>query len=196
MWRMPSTAIEPLFVATELALDFLNTVVRVEGELRDVLQTDGDVRRWLELAGVIAEGDALPPYRPQALRRAARELREILRVLVDQRKAARRIDPAPLNAFLAQGRQGTELVQERSGEVRLQRRFGRATPEQLLMPLALSGSELLATGNFDLVRICESEECVLYFYDRTKSHRRRWCSMKTCGNRHKVANFRERNSER
>jgi predicted RNA-binding Zn ribbon-like protein len=30
------------------------------------------------------------------------------------------------------------------------------------------------------------------FYDRTKSHKRRWCSMALCGNRHKVAEFRKR----
>jgi predicted RNA-binding Zn ribbon-like protein len=73
-------------------------------------------------------------------------------------------------------------------------RFEKATPEQLLMPVALSGAELLASGNFDLVRACESAECVLQFYDRTKSHRRRWCSMATCGNRHKVAAFRARDA--
>ena len=32
----------------------------------------------------------------------------------------------------------------------------------------------------------------LMFYDRTKSHKRRWCSMALCGNRHKVAEFRKR----
>jgi predicted RNA-binding Zn ribbon-like protein len=31
---------------------------------------------------------------------------------------------------------------------------------------------------------------VLWFFDRTKSHRRRWCSMAVCGNRHKAARFR------
>jgi predicted RNA-binding Zn ribbon-like protein len=28
---------------------------------------------------------------------------------------------------------------------------------------------------------------VLFFYDTTKNHARRWCSMAFCGNRHKVA---------
>ncbi|WP_422121526.1 CGNR zinc finger domain-containing protein [Providencia huaxiensis] len=42
------------------------------------------------------------------------------------------------------------------------------------------------------IRQCEASDCVLYFLDLTKSHRRRWCSMSTCGNRMKVAAFRER----
>jgi predicted RNA-binding Zn ribbon-like protein len=51
---------------------------------------------------------------------------------------------------------------------------------------------LLATGDFSLVRRCENAACVLWFYDRTRSHHRRWCSMARCGNRHKVAAFRKR----
>ncbi|HEX8403835.1 MAG TPA: CGNR zinc finger domain-containing protein, partial [Duganella sp.] len=39
---------------------------------------------------------------------------------------------------------------------------------------------------------CEHPECILWFYDRTKSHKRRWCSMALCGNRYKAAQFRKR----
>ena len=84
------------------------------------------------------------------------------------------------------------LVQDRPGELRLEQRFATDTAEQLLMPVALAAAELLANGNFELVRACESADCVLHFYDRTKSHRRRWCSMATCGNRAKVQTFRAR----
>jgi predicted RNA-binding Zn ribbon-like protein len=45
------------------------------------------------------------------------------------------------------------------------------------------------------VRRCEGVDCVLWFYDRTKAHRRRWCSMEGCGNRAKVARFRSRASK-
>jgi predicted RNA-binding Zn ribbon-like protein len=62
----------------------------------------------------------------------------------------------------------------------------------MLAPVAEWAADLLADGDFELIRRCESEECVLWFYDRTKSHHRRWCSMATCGNRHKVAQYRMR----
>jgi predicted RNA-binding Zn ribbon-like protein len=46
--------------------------------------------------------------------------------------------------------------------------------------------------DFNLVRKCEDSDCVLWFVDKTKAHRRRWCSMPLCGNRNKVASFRQR----
>ena len=52
--------------------------------------------------------------------------------------------------------------------------------------------DLFANGNRELVRLCDGAGCNLWFYDRTKSHRRRWCSMAVCGNRDKVKNHRAR----
>jgi len=37
------------------------------------------------------------------------------------------------------------------------------------------------------VKACQNPQCVLLFYDTTKNHARRWCSMAACGNRAKVA---------
>jgi predicted RNA-binding Zn ribbon-like protein len=179
--------VEPLFVADHRALDLLNTVLQVGGAEVDVLQSDDDVARWLVKAEVLAT-----PMPRKGLRKAFRELREVIRQLVDRRRAHKRLDLAALNAFLAQGRQEPVLVQDRTGEVRLEQRFASNTAEQLLMPVALDAAELLANGDFDLVRVCESDDCVLHFYDRTRSHHRRWCSMATCGNRAKVQMFRAR----
>lgn len=183
----------PIFLADQLALDLVNTVVMLDGVLVDLFDTDEDVVRWLRAAGVVGKTEPLPAYRPHALVASARELRELVRELVARRKADKRLDRLDaLNERLARGRQEHVLVQERGGGLVLATRFGRSTPDELLLPVALAAAELLATGDFDLVRACESEDCVLHFYDRTRSHRRRWCSMATCGNRHKVATFRER----
>jgi predicted RNA-binding Zn ribbon-like protein len=76
--------------------------------------------------------------------------------------------------------------------VHIERNRPARSPEQLLAPLAEAAAEFLATADFSLVRACEGRACILWFYDRTKSHRRRWCSMQVCGNRHKVETFRER----
>ncbi len=53
--------------------------------------------------------------------------------------------------------------------------------------IARSAAELLATGDLSLVKTCEGGGCILLFYDTTKSHTRRWCSMAGCGNREKAA---------
>jgi predicted RNA-binding Zn ribbon-like protein len=47
-------------------------------------------------------------------------------------------------------------------------------------------------GTFHRLRECSSPTCTVVFYDRTKNHTTRWCSMATCGNRDKVRRFRER----
>jgi len=173
------------------ALNLLNTVSRVNGLDLDELNSDDDVLRWLARLGlpVGREATALPP---QALLQAARTLREAIRPLLIQRQAGKQIEPGALNAYLQQGRSYLELVPQGNGELQLLRLWPRETAEQTLAPLAEAAAELLATGDFNLVRRCENSECVLWFYDRTKSHHRRWCSMATCGNRHKVAAFRQR----
>jgi predicted RNA-binding Zn ribbon-like protein len=54
--------------------------------------------------------------------------------------------------------------------------------------------QLLMQEDLSLVRQCGGEDCTIIFLDRTKSHRRRWCSMAACGNRAKVAAFRARSA--
>ena len=171
-------------------LDFLNTVPMVDGALADSLASDGDVTRWLEEAGFEMWGE--PNLRPGELLKAARGLRETIREAVERKKGKKPVVAGQLNAFLAKSSSHLEVEARSGGDVSVVRRWDGRTAEQMLGPLAEAAAELLATDDFELVRRCENEECVLWFYDRTKSHHRRWCSTSTCGNRHKVAAFRER----
>jgi predicted RNA-binding Zn ribbon-like protein len=59
--------------------------------------------------------------------------------------------------------------------------------EWLLAAIARSAAELIAEGPTAPIRKCADPKCGLYFYDDSRTGRRRWCSMKTCGNRAKVA---------
>ena len=63
----------------------------------------------------------------------------------------------------------------------------RRDPLVALAPLARSAAELIAEGPGAPVRKCAHPRCVLYFYDDSRTRRRRWCSMAVCGNRMKVA---------
>ena len=47
-------------------------------------------------------------------------------------------------------------------------------------------------GTFAHLKTCASEDCRAVFYDRSKNHSGRWCSMEVCGNRAKVRAWRER----
>lgn len=178
---------DPLFLADHLALDMLNTEARAGEGWHDFWQDGRQLLRWLELAGIDIAGVA----DQDALLAAARELRAAARELVAARKEGRRGDPARLNAWLALLESRPVLEWEEDGP-RLGRRYTAVSPLQPLGVLAEAVARLLSEGEFELVRQCEHRDCVLWFYDRTKSHRRRWCSMAVCGNRHKAEQFRRR----
>jgi predicted RNA-binding Zn ribbon-like protein len=64
--------------------------------------------------------------------------------------------------------------------------------EWLLAAVARSAAELVAAGRLSRVSKCGNPSCELFFYDDSRTHRRRWCSMERCGNRNKVAAFARR----
>jgi len=180
-----------LFLAGHPALDFLNTRMRVDGELVDLLQRDEDVLRWLERAG-FAAARIRPDTAPMSLVDAARTLRESIRSMVEKRRAGRRGNPSVLNRFLAQAQSHPHLVWNKPRSPTIDRVRRQDTPAGILGPVAEAAADLLATADFTLVKRCEDETCVLWFSDQTKSHHRRWCSPLLCGNRQKVAAYRKR----
>src|ERR1700754_385974 len=178
--------------AQDAVLEFLNTVVPRNGQLLDLFQSDEDVLAWLERAGllemVVMREDGV--YHGLAIE--ARQLREDVRQLVLQRKLGQLVDAELLNRVLSAGSYRMELAEDGDGNLNALYRFPAQTSTQVLVPVAIAAAELLARGDFLLIRQCESPECPLWFYDRTKSHRRRWCNMTICGNRQKAARFRMR----
>jgi predicted RNA-binding Zn ribbon-like protein len=181
----------PVFLAGHLALDFLNTRMRVNGELVDTLRRDEDVLHWLKQAEIPAPELGRSAAR-MSLLDSARTLREHIRSLVEKRKAGQRGDPSLLNQFLANAPSHPRLVWNKSRSLQLEKIRRNDSAEAVLAPVAEAAADLLATADFRLVKKCEDETCVLWFSDRTKSRHRRWCSMQLCGNRHKVAAFRQR----
>jgi CGNR zinc finger len=49
-------------------------------------------------------------------------------------------------------------------------------------------------GSWHQFRMCADPTCTTVFYDRSKNHSAKWCSMQNCGNRSKVRAFRERHA--
>ncbi|AGW94696.1 MULTISPECIES: CGNR zinc finger domain-containing protein [Cupriavidus] len=188
----PDAHMAPRLLADHVALDLINTVEQVDGVPTDRWQGNADVMDWLVATGLVAQAER-PKKLPEDLLVAARALREVVRGAVHKRKHGEAVDLAALNCILAQGASHLELRRDRDGAVTVHRCHDRTGASGWLAPLAEAAAELLASGDFALIRKCESDDCALWFYDRTRSHRRRWCSMALCGNRHKVASFRKRN---
>ena len=128
-----------------------------------------------------------------ALLSQAKALRALARRLIVQRKeGGEAADPGDLNEFLHAYRSAPHLERDGDGKLILSRVRCGDTTLSLLGSAAEAVAELLIEADFSLVKQCEHPECVLWFYDRTRAHRRRWCSMALCGNRQKAARFRKR----
>jgi predicted RNA-binding Zn ribbon-like protein len=64
-----------------------------------------------------------------------------------------------------------------------------------LWKLAEAASDLLLTSEAERVRECGDPTCRWLFLDISKNHTRRWCDMKTCGNRMKARRHHARYQE-
>jgi predicted RNA-binding Zn ribbon-like protein len=64
-----------------------------------------------------------------------------------------------------------------------------------LWKLAQSASDLLVSEDAKLVKGCGDPTCRWLFLDVSKNHTRRWCDMKTCGNRMKARRHQARLQE-
>ena len=187
-------------LADDPALELLNTTaVPVPGQ---VLELIGDGRAyldWLTRAGLIdhrdlsAIRDVFGPAELDAAAVVARDLREDLRRLVAAWTAGPSAAIPPetvsrLNTLLEADHRFARLdACARGVELRDRRRWTHAA--QLLVPPAGAWARLLARGDPAMVRQCEG--CTIWFYDCTKAHRRRWCSMALCGNRAKARRHRQ-----
>lgn len=183
------------FVGDHLAINFVNTLRMHLGEPFDVFKTDEDVKDWLLRAGPAGVPETVK-WRPGELLRKAQQLREIALKAMQARKMGKRPSLDALNLFLEHASSHTRVVMRTGFQIPIKKAYIGRSVEAFLAPIAESVADLLAKGDFDLVRQCEGDKCILWFCDRTKAHRRRWCSATVCGNRAKVAAFRARSRER
>jgi predicted RNA-binding Zn ribbon-like protein len=193
------------FLAGHSSLDFLNTRPVVRKQPVELLSTLEDFVRWLGRAGAIDARAAAEAVRrwgggPEGSRIAerARGFRETLRQMVDGIVKGRGVPTealAAINFILAENDGGLRL--ERQGGGFRTRFVSRPTqPIALLGHVAEAAADLLSRRDPHLVRRCGNPDCVLYFYDATRNHRRQWCAMATCGNLMKVRAFRRRHRRR
>jgi predicted RNA-binding Zn ribbon-like protein len=191
-----------LFVGNHLALDFLNTCPVQNGRPVELLTDFEAVLRWFRAAGL------LNPRQVDDLRRqwgssvcgrkltaAMHELRERLRheiIAWEDDGKLRRGNFDVLNKIMAQHPMLTRL-KPNINKVMTELWFEARQPEDLLAPIAYSAALLFANGDRNRVRKCG--HCVLHFNDTSKKGTRRWCSMRLCGNRLKVAAYALRQRE-
>jgi predicted RNA-binding Zn ribbon-like protein len=190
-----------LFVANNPALDLVNTEVALSGVRTDLFESFADLTRWFEQANLASAAEAQRLARlwtdspeASAALQAARALRSALRNAVERVARMGRVPSSladVLGKELREPRVATEVVPSH-GRLETRPHWILEKPSDLLVPVAHSAATFFATADYSAVRKCENPNCILFFYDTSKNHSRRWCSMDSCGNRAKVAAFRER----
>ena len=89
-------------------------------------------------------------------------------------------------------RQVIELVPAPDGSISVDHRHLGDPIDDALARLADPLVLELTTGHPERIRICDNDRCRWVFFDASRTGRRRWCDMSTCGNRAKAARHRAR----
>lgn len=191
-----------LFVGEHLALDFANTLLAAHGEPVETLNTLDDVLDWLvfsQLTTVVEKQSLATDLKSSAeasgLLEELRALRSSWKINLERLCEGKTISHDFLNhinELLKPALTHPSLLQDAAAR-KFHIRSEHAPLEPAKRILALVAGEVakfLDSANLEYLRRCAGSDCVVFFYDRTKSHRRQWCSMAICGNRHKVAKFR------
>ena len=200
----PSSEIKPadhpefIFIGEHSAIDFANTRVVDHGDPKELFRSWADVVGWLSQAKLVtSESVELPETAGTRALESVIEFRQAWEKVLSELVAGGKISHAfleRLNGFLALGTFHEILRRDGKKGFRVARSSSHLHGEKLALNLiAHQIADFLAEANLDYVHRCaNTTSCVLYFYDTTKNHRRQWCSVATCGNRHKVAQFRKR----
>lgn len=173
-----------LLLGEPLTLDLVNTRVRRDGALLDLLDTPAALAAWLcaERGRLIWTGavGAEDVTALCALRAAMGELLAALRKRVQPGAVAL----AVVNQALANPAAPPRMVWSADGP-QLQTRAPDAQRSAALHALALDAVTLLTGRDAQRIRQCAHADCILQFVARNP--RRRWCSSTRCGNRARVS---------
>jgi len=190
----PSPAFE--FSGGALCLDFVNTLADRPRCREEKLGDFSDLLRWAEAAEVV-NATELASLRRQAAQQPGRasktflgaiELRERLFRIFSGLAAGDRPAPGELAALNVALRDALPHLRLGDGGDGVRWHWAGPTTrlDRILWPVTRSAAELLTSADVTLVRECASDRCSWMFVDNSRTRRRRWCDMKTCGNRAKA----------
>lgn len=197
---MTETIETPMFyrIGNNLSVDFVNTRIAVGGKPKDLLTKFADFAAWAAAMDLLEKGEVKRLLESWQERKEIKqifaqilEFREILYQMIEGIEKGQTVKPTAIAAINAVLRNQIGFAEIEPSEEGFAKRFRAcfSEPRQLLAPIAESAADLLCYGNPAYLKKCENEMCILHFYDTTKNHTRRWCSMAGCGNRAKAAAF-------
>lgn len=178
------------------ALDFANTVGgQRERSPKEHLHGFSDLVEWARQCRLVSGAQAATlleeaerdPRAAAAFFASALDLRELLyrifwAVASDEPVAA--ADLEQLNGSVAQALTHLRVGSTPDGFIWEWDEPG--SREWLLWQVVRAASELLTSPQTRTVRWCASDDCTWLFLDHSRNASRRWCDMKSCGNRDKA----------
>jgi predicted RNA-binding Zn ribbon-like protein len=185
-------------------LAFINTLsARPTGDPSERLVSYEALVAWATEAGVLREAEGADLTTRSRRREAeaasvlarARDLRELLHAIVAAAGDGR-VASAPTLSRLAEYLSGAyaraRLVPDAGT---LQWVYaGSDELDRVLWEIARAAARFVGSGSLRRVRACAASDCGWWFVDDTRNHSRRWCEMKTCGNREKLRRYRARHA--
>lgn len=175
-----------VFLSARLCLHLVATVGERWRRSFERLRRPDDLARWYVEAGLLDE----PPAIDEDHLASARELREAVHRLGLAAMGRGGRDPADvarLNAAAARPDLAPQLDDGAITRVAVDDPAARA-----LATVARDAVDLLGGSLAGRIRQCSAQDCALMFLDRSRGESRKWCSMRACGNRTKLAAYRQR----
>ena len=189
-----------LDLADDLSVAFVNTAAARDKNRQMGVSSYAELLTWSQRVDVLQAHDAerlagLAAEAPAAAQAAYQHAEQVRRSLirlfiaVQLEKELPAQDLEVFNQALARALQAARVVPAAQGVT-----WGFAGDadklDRMLWPVLFSAAELLiSTEGRPQVRQCALAECRLFFVDRSPSGQRRWCDMKTCGNRAKSLRY-------
>ena len=186
----------------ELFVTFANTLEFTNGIPTDHVAEPAALLAWLKENGLISErgraGESARLHRgPREGERRMerfRYLRNLVHAIADRVNDGHpptRDQVRDLNHILRHGLHYHQLVSEADGARYSVSQVGDHL-DQARATIASSLANFLAQDDPHRLHTCANEGCREIFIDRSPTGRRRWCDMRVCGNRAKVARHRSR----
>ncbi|HZO74382.1 MAG TPA: ABATE domain-containing protein [Ktedonobacteraceae bacterium] len=186
-----------------LCLNFANTLEdRASDAPRELLTSYDDLIEWAEQAQIVtseqarellAEAESHKGKAEKILQRA-RDWREVLYrifLMLASGERPQEADLRLLNVALAQAMVHARIIPAGDGFAWRWDVEPRAL-DWPLWPVIRSAADILTSEEVQAVRVCAADDCNWLFLDTSKNRSRRWCDMKTCGNRAKARKHHER----
>jgi predicted RNA-binding Zn ribbon-like protein len=172
--------------ALGMVQDYVNSVDLQDGP--EEFANPDALAGWLVAHGLLAPGEPAD----QADLKHAIAVREAIRGVIGANSGGRvyPVDVATLNEAAAASRLRARFGPD--GKSRLEPEANGVDGAMGRMVAALYAA--MADDSWAHLKLCGSQSCRWVFFDRSRNHSSRWCTMASCGNREKARRFRQKAS--